>query len=315
MNCPPALRMRLFCLCIAISMTMIVTGCSQSTKNRAMFDTTPALSKIGDTAEDESSLSQKTPEQLIAGGFVYLATDNPTLAKMHFISALKRDPQAAMAYVGLGRTDYAMENYAAALANFQRANAIEPDNLEALLGQARTYRQAGKLSMTSDLLNQALKIAPNDVRVLNELAINYDLQGQEKLALPLYQEIAALAPEQASPFNNVGVGKLAQKDYEAAAISFSQALARDDNDPRIRNNLAMTLALQGKENQAIRLFTETVGAPAAWNNLGYLYMTQGRYDDAERALRKALELHPKFYPRAQENLDRLQQLRADAGKK
>jgi hypothetical protein len=35
----------------------------------------------------------------------------------------------------------------------------------------------------------------------------------------------------------------------------------------------------------------------------------------ERALIKALELHPKFYPRAQENLDRLRQLRAAAGGK
>jgi cytochrome c-type biogenesis protein CcmH/NrfG len=38
-------------------------------------------------------------------------------------------------------------------------------------------------------------------------------------------------------------------------------------------------------------------------------MTQGHFDEAEQALNKALQLNPRHYARAQENLEQLQQLR------
>jgi Flp pilus assembly protein TadD len=170
----------------------------------------------------------------------------------------------------------------------------------------------GKLNLANEQVSRAMKIAPNDIRVLNELAINYDLQGEEKLAAPLYREIALKNPEQAAPFNNIGVNYLSQGRYAEAIVNLSKAYLLDEKDERIRNNLAMAFALYGQENQALKLFTKTLGEAAAWNNLGYLYMTQGHYEDAERALKKALELNPKIYERAQENLDRLEQLRFSA---
>jgi len=257
----------------------------------------------------ESSLVQKNPEELVTAGFAYLAAGNTELAQMHFVYALKRVPKMAAAFSGLAAIDYRQGDYPAALAKYQKAEEFKSNDLDAIIGQAQCYRQMGKLGDANTQVSRAMKIAPNDLRVINELAINYDLQGEEIIAARLYQEIAAKAPDQAAPFNNIGVNFLAQGKYAEAIVNLSKAYLLNENDARISNNLAMAYALYGQEAQALKLFTKTVGEAAAWNNLGYLYSTQGHYEDAERALQKALELNPKFYNRAQENLDRVDQMR------
>ena len=68
----------------------------------------------------------------------------------------------------------------------------------------------------------------------------------------------------------------------------------------------------GESEKALRIFTNTVGEAAAYNNVGYLHMTQGRFEEAEQFLKKAMTSNPKYYERAQENLDRLAQLRRTA---
>lgn len=283
-------------------------GCAESVRKvHPLITETPAYSKA--LSGEESSLSQKNPDELIAAGFGYLAVGNASLARLHFVTALKRNPLAAWAYVGLGDADYRSGDYPSALANFQKASTLDPQNLSAILGQAQALRQQGKAHAAGEQLSQALKMAPNDVRVLTELAITYDIQGQENLAAPLYREVAAKVPDQAASYNNIGVSELSQGRYAVAIVNFSKAFMLDEKNERITNNLAMAFALYGQEDQAIKLFSRTVGESAAWNNLGYLYMTRERFDDAERALRMALELNPKFYPKAHENLERLKRLR------
>lgn len=302
------MRMYFFIITLIVS-GLAFSGCSESVRKiHPQITGTPDYSKYGESGGD-SSLVRKTPEELIAGGFAYLAAGNGTLARLHFVTALKREPESAWAYVGLGDLSYLQGDYPSAQANYQRATELDAENLSALLGQARSLRQQRKIGASAEHLNQALKLAPNDVRVLTELAINYDLQGQENLAAPLYLEIASKAPEQASSYNNIGVSELTQGHYAEAIIQFSKAFMINEKNERITNNLAMAFALYGQEDQALKLFKKTVGEAAAWNNLGYLYMTKGRYDDAERALYKALELNPKFYEKAQENLERLEQKR------
>jgi Flp pilus assembly protein TadD len=143
-----------------------------------------------------------------------------------------------------------------------------------------------------------------------ERAVIYDLTGRETLAEPLYREILKRAPDQAASHNNLGLNQLVQGRYSEAAVSFHKALELDPTRARIRNNLATAYVMLGDEASALDLFTETIGKAGAYNNLGYLYMTQGRLEDAERTLRMALELNPRFYKRAQENLDRVERMKS-----
>jgi Flp pilus assembly protein TadD len=288
---------------------MLLAGCSQSVQKTREYSTEPPRLSADSSSDDAQTLTSRNPHELVLGGRAYLAAGNPPLARLYFITALNKDPKFAEAYNGLGRAEYLAGNYPAALINYERAAALQPQGLDALLGQAQTLRQMNRLDSAIEKINAALKLAPDDFRVLSELAVTYDLLGEERLAAPLYQELIRKAPDQAATFNNLGINHLSQKQYSEAVVAFHRAYELDGKDDRIKNNLAMAFALHGSEDQALRLFRETVGEAAAWNNLGYLYMTRQRYDDAERALRKALDLNPRFYQKAQENLERLNRLR------
>jgi Flp pilus assembly protein TadD len=91
-------------------------------------------------------------------------------------------------------------------------------------------------------------------------------------------------------------------------------MALEPGNTRTNNNLGAAYALNGNEEKALQIFEKSVGKAAAYNNIGYIYMTQGEWDKAEKAFKHALDLNPRFYVRAQENLDRLNRMRSKAGK-
>jgi len=257
-------------------------------------------------------LRDMTVPDLLKTGNALLAEGKLEMARLHFLAAIGREPQNALPYVGLGDIDMRTGNSKAALANYQKASALDSQNLAATLGQVQILRDHGNLNAAHDQLSRAMQIAPNDVRVLTELAITYNIQGQESLAEPLFKEVASKAPDAAATFNNIGVNELSQGNYAFAIVNLSKAFVLDGKNEKFANNLAMAFALYGQEDQAFKLYSGTVGEAAAWNNIGYLYMTQKRFDDAGRALHKAQELNPKYYLKAQANLERLKRMRTEA---
>jgi tetratricopeptide (TPR) repeat protein len=54
--------------------------------------------------------------------------------------------------------------------------------------------------------------------------------------------------------------------------------------------------------EALEAFKKAGDRPAAYNNLGYCYFLQGKYEKAIAAFEKAIEIKPSFYPSANENL-------------
>ena len=91
-------------------------------------------------------------------------------------------------------------------------------------------------------------------------------------------------------------------------------MAIEPRNRMLQNNLATAYFLNGEETRAKEIFIKTLGEAAAWNNLGYLYMTQGKWEKSEQALKKAVDLNPQLYMRARENLARLADLREKAGR-
>jgi Flp pilus assembly protein TadD len=299
---PPS-RISSFACAISLLLSLaLLGGCGGlNAQNRSGSD--------GSEAGSAARLSGKSSAQLIEEGRAYLSRGDLAMARMHFMVAAERDSGSAEVYAGLGQCELQTGRVDAAMAYFEKALAIEPDHTEALLGEARIYRRQNKLSLAVERTNRALAKSPEDIRVIMELATIYDLMGEPNLSRPLYDEIITRQPDSAANYNNLGLNQIVSKQYSPAIESLTRAVRLDTSDPRIRNNLATAYLLNGNEAEALLLFGETVGEAAAYNNIGYLYMTQGRLDDAERALRLAISTNSQFYEKAQENLDRVRQLR------
>ncbi len=293
-------------ICSALIITLF--GCTESVR-KVNYVTDDAQFQSLSPDEGFSSLQKKSIQELVTAGFIYLSNQNLKIAELHFITAIDKDPTMADAFIGLGRTRMSKGDYSGALVVFNKANELDPDSVAAIIGEAQALRSEGKLNAAIKSINEAMMLAPEDINVLKELAIIYDLMGKENLSAPLYLEIVERTPDQAANHNNLGLNYMVRSKYPEAILSFLQALELDRSSSRIKNNLASAYLLNGDKDNALKIFKATLSEASAYNNIGYLLMTQGLFDEAEQALNKAVQLNPRYYVRAQENLERLQEMR------
>jgi tetratricopeptide (TPR) repeat protein len=231
-------------------------------------------------------------------------------------SALRRgagkEPGSAAALTGLGEIQRRNGEYNNARSTFGKALEYDAQYWPALLAMSKVGRAQGDNQISLDFLNKALAVSPENVEVLTEMAMLYDNLGQEAQAEPLYAKVATLRPDLPSAHNNLGFNYLLQGVTPTPSRHFPCHGPQAGNS-RTHNNLG-GLRLNGNEEKALQIFEKAVGKAAAYNNLGYIYMTQGEWDKAEKSFKHALDLNPRFYVRAQENLDRLNRMRSKPGK-
>lgn len=295
----PSLRAMRFMLAggLLVLLTILACGCAADS------------SRIDAALAASNGLKDLPVESLIYKGNDYLETDNPQLARLHFSIALQKDPNSVPARVGLGQALYRLGDAKGAAEAFTKVLTGAPQSPDALLGLARIQRDQGDHAAAAEYLSQALGSRLDDPELLTELAITYDGMGQETRAEPLWRRVTELRPNQAASYNNLGFNYLLQGRYDEAISALERALSLEADNRRTRNNLGTAYALKGDEEASLRYFESAVGKAAAYNNLGYLYMTQGEWQRAEQSFKKALDLNPVFYQRAQENLDRLNRIR------
>jgi len=76
------------------------------------------------------------------------------------------------------------------------------------------------------------------------------------------------------------------------------------NNGRIYNTLGLALAKAGRYDEALRAFKKGKDEAAAYNNIGYIYLTEGKYAQATEVLEKAIRINPRYYVKAHENMER-----------
>lgn len=299
----------------SLAITLLLILCACTTTIQPISGHTPSLQSAGSSKETASdrTLKDLPPGELVRIGNDYLDKGNHKLARLHFSVAAGKDPESAAAYVGLGETMRRAGEVKRAGEVFDQALQKDQSYLPALLGIARTCRGQGDHSAAIEYLNRAVELAPEDAEVLTEMAMAYGSLGQVTEAEAVYAQVAALKPSLASSHNNLGFVYLIQGRYADAVKAFSQSVSIAPRNKQIQNNLAAAYALNGNDEKALQIFEKTVGKAAASNNMGYIYMTRGDWGKAEKAFKRALDLNPTFYVKAQENLDRLTRLRTEAG--
>ncbi len=290
-----------------------VVSCSKTVRDHNEFFTNLTEPEgLPDLEETTTKMADRSLEELIAMGKTHLANTNYRLAGLHFATALEKKPDAVAAHVGLGHALLHSAAPGQANLSYVKALVIDPENIPALVALGRICRGRGDYNSAKYYFDKALAIDADDPEVMTELAITYDVMGQMNLAEPLYQKVRLLKENQAASYNNIGYNYLLQEKYQEAIKTLNHALNLQPANERTRNNLAAAYALSGKEQKALHILETTVGKAAAYNNLGYIYITQGEWAKAEKALKRALELNPQFYVQAKENLSLLQRKRHEA---
>ena len=293
------------------ALLLFLCSCTTTVQPQTGFSEGSSKSNLPIVENDsESRLKNMSLPELLQAGSTYLANNDSQLAGLHFSAALNKNPNSAAALTGLGEIQRRNGELNQADAFFKKALEKDRQYLPALLATAKVSRAQGDNETALVILARTLELSPGNIEALTEKAMVHDSLGQETQAEPLYAKVVSLRPELAFGYNNLGYNYLRQERYTEAIATFSRAMSLEPGNKRTHNNLAAAYTLYGDEESALQLFEKSVGKAAAYNNIGYIYMTKGQWDKAEKAFKHALDLNPRFYLRAQENLDRLNRLRS-----
>jgi Flp pilus assembly protein TadD len=160
------------------------------------------------------------------------------------------DAEVAIAYAqALRRTD----QRAQAVAVLEQA-AIKNPKHKALLGEyGRALAENGRLQQGLDVLARAHTPDMPDWRVLNAQGAINDQLGNYKEARRYYQTALKIAPNEPSVLSNQGLSYILSKDLVQAESILRRAADQPRADKRVRQNLALALALQGKFDEAEKI--------------------------------------------------------------
>jgi eukaryotic-like serine/threonine-protein kinase len=181
--------------------------------------------------------------------------------------AVHLDDRLAGPYVSLGHLHNQLAQHDLALQEFQKAQAINPRDPEALIGMAGVYAHMGRAADAEAAYKKAIALRPDYWDSYNSLGNFYDDQGRYAEAVAQYKKVIELTPDNATAYSNLGA------EYMSIGDDASNRLAEET----FKKSIAIAPTY------------------AAYANLGNFYMGLHRYDEAAAMTRKALELNDKDY--------------------
>ncbi len=172
------------------------------------------------------------------------------------------------------------------------------------LHAARLYESQNNLEQAVAQYQQALAIAPEDPVVLVSMARLYDRHNDWSQAETLYVRASEADAGNATILNDLALCYARQKKFDQAVGTLTRAIEFEPNNSRYRNNIASVLVEAGNVEQALHHLSAVHQPPAANYNLGYMLSSKGTGEQAEFFFHRALELDPSFAA-AREMLDSL----------
>ena len=244
-----------------------------------------------------------TAEEFERLGDINLKKGDLTTAFVNYTKALQMEPERSSAQYKTGRLFLLKSMTDEARGEFEKILKKDPKNALAQEGMGRAYFLDSENEKAIQYFTTALDLNDRLWESHNLLGITYDREKKFSLAVEQYQKAIAIKPDAGAVYNNLGVSYYMNGEFDKAKHAFTTAITKGENGSKVYNNLAFTLAKLGEYSMAREAFKKAGSEATAQNNIGFLYMLNGKNKEAEQSFEKAIELSPAFYGKAHENLN------------
>jgi Flp pilus assembly protein TadD len=227
-----------------------------------------------------------------------LSQDSADSALAEIKTFLKMFPDVALAHNDLGVLYHQVGDSLLALAHYEKANRLQPNNPTVIKNLAEFYFVV--LKWTDDaiaMLTSLLQSYPDDFEILTALGTISSQVGQFDEARVFYRKAL-----QNDPDNQTLRSMLAELDGPVSAAEYCS-----EPIPQPRGNLTSSPSTNAQNIEApadgnlLTLLTQNPQNAIAHNNLGLLRFSEGRVDEAVACYEKAIECDPSN-PLFQKNL-------------
>jgi len=160
-----------------------------------------------------------------------------------------------------------------------RAGDAVPLLREALVrkpGDTKAMSQLGYALVASNKPQEAVNvfdelaaIEPNNAMHYNGKAVAFDNAGNHVAAQEIYQKALSLSPDSASIQNNYAMSLILDKKYDQAIALLEPLAKKENSNPTIRQNLALAYGLKGDTSQALDLNRRNLTPQQAEENMRF----------------------------------------------
>jgi Flp pilus assembly protein TadD len=181
--------------------------------------------------------------------------------------ASNRDVEAAIRYAialrGIGQRTQAA-------AVLEQASILNPKNRAVLGAYGRALADIGSYAQALDVLGRAHSPDQPDWRLLSVQGAVLDQMARHDEARRYYESALRIVPDEPSVLSNLGLSYALAKDLKRAESTLRRAGDRPGADPRVRQNLALVVGLQGRFAEAEKIARADLPSEQASANVAYL---------------------------------------------
>ncbi|MDX1754609.1 MAG: tetratricopeptide repeat protein [Marinobacter sp.] len=280
----------------------LLTGCA-STPSTGGGDEFGVFYEGESEATYATAFPVKTPEEAYRNGDSAAQTGDYDRALYEYIRGLRLEdePPTEVLYK-IGSIHQARDNVRLASLAYRWVLEINPDHVEAGTGLGILYLDARQYEAAKAQLEKVLT-SPEPIpwRAYNALGILADMDDQAGQAVEYYLQAQAANPSSPQVLNNLGYSRYLAGDWAGARRFLQQALKIDPGYELAWRNLGLVHAREKNYRSALEALSRTGEESEAYNDVGYVSMMAGEYDQALAFFNKAMHLSPAYYVTASEN--------------
>jgi serine/threonine protein kinase/Flp pilus assembly protein TadD/TolB-like protein len=259
----------------------------------------PPLATLEHSGE-RTPLAKAEKSYLLGRGYLLQGPGGVASAIASFQHAIQENDRYAVAYAGL--SEAYLGNYMAtndvesvkhALMNIDEAIKLEPIDARSHVIRGRVYLTTGQHTRAISEFQRALGIDPTIVGVRNQLAAADAAEGATEIAEKEYRAAIAMHPGYWSAYEDLGTFLYRQGRFAEAEQNYVVGSTYAPANRRTIANLAAVYEIQERFQAAeIELTKGLKLSPDAnlYNNLGWIYILDGKLEEAVRTLREAVKL-------------------------
>jgi len=186
------------------------------------------------------------------------------------------DPDVALAYA---QALQALGERVQAVSVLQQNSMRNPNNTSVLGGYGRALAEVGNYAQALEVLNRAHTPDQPDWRILSATGAVLDQMGRHQDAQRHYSSALKIMPDEPSVLSNLGLSYALSKDLPKAEATLRRAVDRPGTDPRVRQNLALVVGLQGRFAEAETIARADLPPEEAAANVAYLKQMMSDHND------------------------------------
>jgi Flp pilus assembly protein TadD len=218
------------------------------------------------------------------------------------------DPENVNAKLALAELALARGATGAAQQAFAPLTSTPGVEARALQGEGISLLLMGEEVAGSNRLQRAVDADPTLWRAWNGLGSYHDGRGEWTAAIESYEKALAIQPKSLMVQNNLGYSYFMQGRLDDAIAILTRVLEREPGFELARANLRLAYARKGQYVHALSGSGDReLGRNL--NNVGYIALLRGDYENAESYLLRAMEEEASFNRVAWRNLGYLKNLR------